>query len=142
VLYRGHFLAGFFLKDNVPYEEWALVKREQLARLALSALRSLGHHHALRGQVDSLEQVARRQVELDPFAEAGRRQIMRALSWGGRRNAALAQYETLRRTLADELGASPEKETMALRAQLDIVDTPERIRLPAAQGPVLPTRGS
>jgi len=118
-LYRGHFLAGFFLKDNVPYEEWALVVREQLARLALSALRSLSHHHALRGQVELLEQVARRQVELDSFAEDGHRQIMRALSWGGRRNAALAHYETLRRTLADELGTSPEKETIELRAQLD-----------------------
>jgi len=31
-LYRGHFLAGFFLKDNVPYEEWALIVREQLMR--------------------------------------------------------------------------------------------------------------
>ena len=117
-LYRGHFLAGFFLKDSVPYEEWALVLREQLARQALAALRTLAERHALRGKVELLEQVARRQIELDPFAEDAHRQLMRAWSWGGRRNAALAHYEALRRTLAAELDAPPEEETSALRAQI------------------------
>jgi predicted ATPase/DNA-binding SARP family transcriptional activator len=118
-LYRGHFLAGLFLKDSVPYEEWALVKREQLLRQALSALRSLAQHHASRGQVELLEQVARRQIELDPLAEDGHRQVMRALGWNGQRNAALAHYEMLRRMLAGELDALPEQETIELRAQLE-----------------------
>jgi predicted ATPase/DNA-binding SARP family transcriptional activator len=117
-LYRGHFLAGFFLKDSVPYEEWALVLREQLARQALAAFHTLAEHYALQGQVEQLEQIARRQIELDPLAEDAHRQLMRAWSWSGRRNAALAHYEALRRTLASELNAPPEEETSALATQV------------------------
>ncbi|MBL7202256.1 MAG: tetratricopeptide repeat protein [Anaerolineae bacterium] len=117
-LYRDHFLAGLFLRDSVPFEEWVLVKREQLARLALSALRALGEYHALRGEVELLEHTARRQIALDPFAEDAHRQVMCALGWSGQRNAALAHYETLRRTLASELDTPPERETAELRAQI------------------------
>jgi predicted ATPase/DNA-binding SARP family transcriptional activator len=118
-LYRGYFLADLSLKDSVPFEEWALVKREQLARLALSALRSLGEWQALHGAYELLEQVARKQIELDPFAEDAHRQLLRALHWTGRRNAALTHYETLKRTLDAELGVPPEAETTRLRAQIE-----------------------
>jgi predicted ATPase/DNA-binding SARP family transcriptional activator len=130
-LYRGHFLASFSLKDSVPYEEWALIRREQLARLALSALRTLAEYHALRGDVEMLEQVARRQIELDPLAEGAHRQLMCALSWGGRRNAALAHYEALRGTLAAELDVPPEGETVRLHAQIEVdaIPHPRRPRL-------------
>lgn len=33
-LYRGNFLEQFFLNDSTAFEEWALVKREDLRRLA------------------------------------------------------------------------------------------------------------
>jgi predicted ATPase/DNA-binding SARP family transcriptional activator len=118
-LYRDHFLAGFYLKDSVPFEEWALVRREQLRRAALSCLQVLAEHHALRGEVELMEKVARRQIELDPFAEDAHRQLMRALSWSGQRTAALAQYEALRQALAAELDAPPERETTALRARIE-----------------------
>jgi predicted ATPase/DNA-binding SARP family transcriptional activator len=118
-LYGGDFLSGFFLKDSAPYEEWVLVKREQLARLALSALRDLAEHYALSGDYDMLDQVARREIDCDPYEEEAHRQLMRALSWGGRRDAALAHYEVLRRMLVADLDALPEKETVALRTQIE-----------------------
>ncbi len=37
-LYRGDFLAQFFLSDSSPFEEWALVVRERLRQRLLSVL--------------------------------------------------------------------------------------------------------
>lgn len=130
-LYRGDFLAGFFVKDSAPFEEWALVRREQLSRQALSALHSLGEYYALRGDFRLMEQVARRQIETDPFREDAHRQVMRALAWSGRRNAALAHYKYMREMLARELGAPPERATTALQAEIesDSLVPPEPPRL-------------
>jgi len=118
-LYRGDLLTGFFLKDSAAFEEWALVTREQLARQALSALHSLAEYQALRGNYQLMERVARRQIEIDPFREDAHRQVMRALTWSGRRNAALAHYEALCQTLAQELDTPPDTETTTLRAQIE-----------------------
>jgi DNA-binding SARP family transcriptional activator len=128
-LYRGHFLADFFLKDSVAFEEWALVKREQLARLAHAGLHTLAEHHALVGEYELMARVARQQLSLDPLAEDAHRQLMTALSWGGQRTAALAHYKALRRTLAAELAAPPEAETVALHGRIE-VGTHERPRRP------------
>jgi predicted ATPase/DNA-binding SARP family transcriptional activator len=118
-LYRGHFLAGFFLKDSVPFEEWALVKREQLGRLAHAALHTVAEHHALCGDYERMAAIARQQIGLDPLAEDAHRQLMAALSWRGQRNAALAHYKALRHTLAAELDAPPEAETVALHGRIE-----------------------
>jgi predicted ATPase/DNA-binding SARP family transcriptional activator/predicted negative regulator of RcsB-dependent stress response len=117
-LYRGDLLAGFFLKDSTPFEEWALVKREQLRHQAVAALATLAEHYARRGEFALMEQAARRQIEIEPLYEGAHRQVMRALTWRGQRNAALAQFENLRKTLAEEIGAPPEKETLALEANI------------------------
>jgi predicted ATPase/DNA-binding SARP family transcriptional activator len=118
-LYRGDLLTGFFSKDSAAFEEWALVKREQLARQALSALHSLAEYHALRGDYQLMERVARRQIETDPFREDAHRQVMRALAWSGQRNAALAHYEALRQMLAQELDTPPDTETTTLRTRIE-----------------------
>ena len=128
-LYRGHFLAGFFLKDSVPFEEWALVKREQLARLAHAALHTVAEHHALAGDYEQMAAIARQQLSLDPLAEDAHRQFMAALSWCGQRTAALAHYKALRQTIAAELDAPPEAETIALHGRIE-AGTHERPRRP------------
>jgi DNA-binding SARP family transcriptional activator len=42
--YRGSFLEGFSLADSAPFEEWALLKREELQRQMLAALQQLISH--------------------------------------------------------------------------------------------------
>lgn len=118
-MYRGDLLTGFFLKDSTAFEEWALVKREQLVRQALLALHSLTEYHALRGDYQLMERVARRQIEIDPFREEAHRQVMRALAWSGQRSTALAHYESLHQMLAQELDTPPDEETTTLRAQIE-----------------------
>jgi CSLREA domain-containing protein len=116
--YRGRFLSGFSLGDSPAFEEWSLVRREQLRRQALGALDRLVAYHEERGERERALNFAWRQVELEPCWERGQRAVMRLLAVSGRRSAALAQYEACRRALAEELGVDPEKETRRLHRRI------------------------
>jgi len=117
-LYRGDFLAQFVQSGSEAFEEWTLIKREQLHREALDALYHLTQHFEWRGDYNQTLHYAQRQLELDPWREEAHRQVMRALALTEQRSAALAQYETCRRVLAEELGAEPAEETTALYKQI------------------------
>src|SRR5262245_47931098 len=113
-LYRGPFLEHFFLADSAAFEEWTLLRREALHRRALEALRQLAHYYEQRHEYGEAGRYAIRQLELDPWREEAHRQLMRMLALSGERSAALAQYESCRRTLAAELGVEPSAETTQL----------------------------
>jgi DNA-binding SARP family transcriptional activator len=126
-LYRGSFLEGFSLGDSAPFEEWALFTRERFARQMSSALHRLAATYEQRGEYEGAQSFARQQLEREPWDEAAHQQLMRALSLNGQRSTALAQYETCRRLLAEELGVEPSAETRRLY---------ERIRDGELTGPV------
>jgi ABC-type oligopeptide transport system substrate-binding subunit/DNA-binding SARP family transcriptional activator len=113
-LYRGEFLAGFFLDDCPAFEEWILLKREWLRRQALQAFFDLAVYYERQEAYARAEVYAWRQVELDPPREEAHQQLMRVLALSGRRSEALAQYASCRRLLAEELGVEPGAETIAL----------------------------
>ena len=54
----------------------------------------------------------------NPGAKQSHRQLMRVLARSGQRSAALVQYATCRRVLAEELGVEPEEETTTLYEQI------------------------
>jgi DNA-binding SARP family transcriptional activator/predicted ATPase len=113
-LYQGEFLAGFSLTGTLAFDEWVLIQREMLHQQALAALGNLAAAHEQCGEYDQARACAARQVALEPWREEAHRQLMRALTLSGQRNAALVQYETCRRVLAAELGVEPVAETTAL----------------------------
>jgi WD40 repeat protein/DNA-binding SARP family transcriptional activator len=117
-LYRGDFLQGFSLPDSIPFEEWASVQREQLHQQQLDALDTLAIAHERRGDYAGQAGYARRQLVLEPWREQAHAQLIRALWVVGQRSAALEQYETCRRILADELGIEPDEQTRALYEQI------------------------
>jgi predicted ATPase/DNA-binding SARP family transcriptional activator len=117
-LYRGSFLEGFSLKDSVAFEDWSLLTRERLQRQVLTALDWLAAYHERRGEYERACDYVRRQVELEPWYEEAHQQLMRLLMLGGRRSAALAQYETCRCLLVEELGVEPAEETTRLYEQI------------------------
>jgi DNA-binding SARP family transcriptional activator/predicted ATPase len=117
-LYQGSFLEGFSVGDSPAFEEWALFTREQMARQMSSALHRLAATYEGRGQYEQAQSYAWRQVELEPWDEAAHRRLMRTLALSGQRGGALAQYETCRRLLAEELGVEPGKETTRLYEQI------------------------
>ena len=67
MLYRGHFLEGFYIDDSLAFEEWALLKRECFQRLALGQLHRLVTYYEGCGAYEQAVPHAYRQVELDPF---------------------------------------------------------------------------
>ncbi|MES0361734.1 MAG: BTAD domain-containing putative transcriptional regulator, partial [Anaerolineales bacterium] len=117
-MYRGEFMEGFSLPDSPPFEEWQLLNREHYHRQVLDTLHRLSDAFEAQGEIESALPYAWRQVEIEPSRENAHRQIMRLLALSGQRDAALAQYETLKHVLARELGVEPAQETQELYGQL------------------------
>lgn len=117
-LYHGKFLQEFFLEDSAEFEEWSVARREELHQRALDALADLANYYEQHGDLGATRRCALRQLELDPWREQAHRQMMRVLALEGQRGAAIAQYETCRRVLAEELGVEPSSETRELYEQI------------------------
>ncbi len=99
-LYRGDFLAGFNLHDSRRFEEWALLERERLQRLAIDALDELLdadlHTRRYRAGIDHAAQLLR----LDPLREDTHRRLMVLYARTQQRHAALLQFQTCRKIFA------------------------------------------
>jgi predicted ATPase/DNA-binding SARP family transcriptional activator len=113
-LYRGDFLEGLYLDGCADFEIWLVGERERWRQRVAQALGELVTHHGRRGEHKQGLRYTRRLLALEPWREETHRQVMRLLARDGQRSAALAQYETCRRVLAEELGVEPAVETMAL----------------------------
>jgi DNA-binding SARP family transcriptional activator/predicted ATPase len=116
--YRSDFMEGFVVRDAQPFEEWMLARRERLKELAAHAFQELSAQHLARGNLAEAEESARGLLRLQPWQELAHRQLMLLLALRGDRAGALAQYETLRRVLADELEVAPLEETTALSRRI------------------------
>jgi DNA-binding SARP family transcriptional activator/predicted ATPase len=135
-LYRGDFLDGFSL-DSQPFEEWVLLKREQLGRQMFRVLRALADHYEACGDYEQARQFAESQVQREPWQEEAHQQLMRVLALGGHRVAALTQYNACRRLMLGELGAAPARETDLLyEAIRDGKLVGPRLAAPLIQSPV------
>ena len=117
-LYQGAFLEGFSLTDSPPFEEWVLLKREELHRQMMTALHNLTNHYFKQGDYERAIPFAWQQVKLEPWQEEAHQQLMRLLMLTGRRSEALAQYNVCHRILAEEFGVEPTPETQALYQQI------------------------
>ncbi len=117
-LYRGDFLQQLLLDGCTEFEEWVLVQRESLHQRVLEAHNCLASYYELHADFQAAGHHARRQLELDPWREEAHRQMMRVLALDGQRSAALAQFESCRKVLAEELGVDPSPETRDLYEQI------------------------
>jgi DNA-binding SARP family transcriptional activator len=113
-LYRGDLLEEFSLAGSAAFEEWVLASRERYHRLAMQVLQRLIAHYGQNAEHERALDYAWRHIELDPWQEEAHLQLMRLLALNGQRCAALAQYETCRRLLHEELGVEPAAETKRL----------------------------
>jgi len=113
-LYRGPFLEGFSLKDSPTFDDWCILTQEQLHQQALMALQQLTEQYEHQGQLERACEMARRQVELEPWREEAHRDLMRLLALRGLRSTALRQYQACEQVLREELGVAPDPDTAAL----------------------------
>ena len=118
-LYRGDFLEGIFLDDNIQLEEWIRLNREWLRRQMLLALDDLTEFYAHRRDFEKAHHFAYRQIALDSLREVAHQQLIKLYLQEGKHRAAREQYEQCRQTLWDELGVVPAAETSALIKRLD-----------------------
>jgi predicted ATPase len=109
-LYRDDFLAGFSLRDSLPFDDWQLQQQESLRRDLTQVLAQLAQTHTGETAVAH----AHRWCQIDPLREDAHRTLMRLLAENGRSAAALMQYRDCVRILDEELGVPPLPETTAL----------------------------
>ncbi len=117
-LYGGDFLADLLPSDSLAFEEWRLLCQENYHRKAVVALEQIVRHHLALGDYAGAQHYARQLLALEPWHERAHRHLMKAMALDGQRDAALAHYEVCRQTLERELGAAPDAETVALRAEI------------------------
>src|SRR3954453_18893404 len=116
-LYSGDFLEGFTPGDCPQFDEWAFFRREALRGRAVQALERVVQDRTIAGDHAAAAAHARRLVALDPFSEVYGRALIRSLLLAGDRAAAERHLEDLRQRLRDELGVTPEAETLGLLKQ-------------------------
>ncbi|MBI4675460.1 MAG: tetratricopeptide repeat protein [Chloroflexi bacterium] len=111
--YHGDFLAGVYVRDAPEFEEWALAQRARLRDLAVDALESLIKQFTARGAYAQAIEYGKQLLMLDPWREEVHCEVMQLYARSGQRSAALAQYETCRSVLREQLGVEPSEETNA-----------------------------
>ncbi|MEJ2598763.1 MAG: BTAD domain-containing putative transcriptional regulator [Anaerolineales bacterium] len=117
-LYQGNFLEGFYVEGSPAFEEWTLLTRERLARQASTVLHALAAIHEQGCAYEQAQSYVWQQLKLEPWDESAHQRLMRLLALSGQRSAALAQYESCRNALAEELGVEPGEETTRLYQQI------------------------
>jgi DNA-binding SARP family transcriptional activator len=115
-LYRGELLP----EDR--FEEWAEGPRETFRERHLGLLVEYAQVLSERGEHTQVVDVASAVTAADPFHEGAHRTLMRALAASGRRYEALAAFDRLRETLAEEYAADPEPATRRLYRDLLTAD--------------------
>ncbi len=113
-LYRGDFLADFYLPDSSAFEGWAAALRADLCRVMLGALDRLAAYALEQSAYNEAVTYARRQLEIDNLRESAYRQLMHALALSGQRSEALAEYERCSHLLRVDLHMEPSAATRAL----------------------------
>jgi DNA-binding SARP family transcriptional activator len=117
-LCRGEFLEGFEVQGAPLFDEW-LVTRRAAFRAAMLALMDRAIQSARdRGDAATGTEVARLMLELEPLHEEAHRALMWFMAKGDQRGAALAQFETCRYVLREELGIEPSEATLLLRGEI------------------------
>lgn len=112
--WRGPLLDGFELDDAEEFDHWMGASRQRAARSAAGLRRWLAGTCEAAGRTDEAVEHLRGWLEIDDSDEQAHMDLMRLLAAGGRRTAAIAQYEVCRATLLDRLGARPSADCYAL----------------------------
>ena len=117
-LFRGPFMAGFYLRDSSDFDDWQRREEEHHQRILREVLDRLGLALSAGGRFAEAADAARRRITLDPLDESAHRQLMQYLVWNGDRSGALRQFRECAAVLDCELGVSPLPETRALYEQI------------------------
>jgi len=109
-------------REFLPGEDatWIAEQRRRLEEILVRSLELVGRAciEIGGGELDTAERTARNLIARAPYRESGHRLLMEVLAARGNAAEALLIYDTLRRRLRDELGASPSAPTQELHRRL------------------------
>jgi predicted ATPase/DNA-binding SARP family transcriptional activator len=117
-LCRGEFLEGFEVQGAPLFDEWLLTRRAVFRAATLALMDRAIQSARDRGDAATGTEVARLMLELEPLHEEAHRALMWFMAKGDQRGAALAQFETCRYVLREELGVEPSEATLVLRDEI------------------------
>lgn len=117
-LYTADFLDGFALKNSLAFDEWQFYERESLRQLLGDALTTATQLFAEDEELTAAIEYGRRLVALDPLHEPATCRLMELYAQNNQWTAVVRQFEICQRLLLDELGVTPDAETMALFERL------------------------
>lgn len=133
LLHAEKLYGGDLLEDY--QDEWCEEQRRYLRMLHVRLLKRLVVLNKEAGNFESGIGFGRKAAVIDPLDEEIHRELMLLYHLRGDRSLALAQYDTLRRALHEELGIRPSQESTQLwvyiRANAD--PTPSQLRPPAGE---------
>ena len=127
-LYRGEFLEGVELQGALLIDEWITDRRYRYRALALGALDSVVGTALASGDSGTAMAAARGILAVEPWHEGAHRALMRCFARAGQPSAALAQYETCRHILDQELGVEPDATTRDLLREIRAQESAPPVR--------------
>ena len=113
-LYRGDFLAGFYLDDTPDFDRWVEGERSKMRAAAATAARFGAEKLARNDRFTDAIGFAKLSLELAATDERSLRVLVNILSQAGDRAAALDAYEKFADHLARQFKAQPSPATRAL----------------------------
>ena len=134
-IYQGELLAGFGLSDTPAFDEWLLHWREILNQQAVLALVTLSNACEARGDLPSVNLLAGRVLQLDPYHEEAHLQKMRILINLGMAHQAVTHFDAYRLLLKNDLGLEPNPATATLAEQIRAGDYPVKVSSSAGAMP-------
>ena len=116
---KAYLIQGFSLEDAPQFMDWLSLERERVAELYREALMERAEEFTKLEQHSEALELVRLLIQLDPLDESAYRFAMRLEYARGHIQAALRQFETCRRVLAEEFGMEPLEETLALAREIE-----------------------
>jgi DNA-binding SARP family transcriptional activator/Tfp pilus assembly protein PilF len=113
-LYRGEFLAGFRLRDELEFDNWQSSEAEQLARALNTAFDGITAWYIQNYEFDLAITYLKRWLPYEPLHEIANYRLLQSYAWSGQRSAALQHYKEYAVLLKKELGISPLQEAVEL----------------------------
>ena len=112
-LYRGDFLAGTYLVESQPFEEWSERQRARLRRLYRKCVREAMREASSRGDAAAALEIASAAAELDPQDDEMQHERIRLVASAGRPSEALQLFRRYEEVLARD-GLKPLDDTIQL----------------------------
>lgn len=104
---------GDFLEEDL-YEDWPILRREQLCRSYFDLVDRLTGLYLQTGQYTSATYLCHKVLAKDRCYEAAHRLLMQCYLAQGQRHMAVRQYQTCMQALREDLGIQPTRETVEL----------------------------